>query len=57
MNIVEKMELENNLKTNLANWIICHGEVLEYRVGHNQYVELTWAQVIWKKSDLQYYWC
>lgn len=50
MNIAEKMELENHLKTNLANWMMQHGKVLEHRVRNNQYVELICAQVIWRKQ-------
>ena len=40
MNYAEKMERENRLKTNLAEWMLRHGEVLSGRSRSNGYVGL-----------------
>lgn len=36
MNYADKMEQENRLKTNLAEWMLRHGEVLSDRSRSNE---------------------
>ena len=48
MNYAEKMERENRLKTNLAEWMLRHGEVLSGRSRSNGYVGLWMAEVLWR---------
>ena len=38
MNYADKMERENCLKTNLADWMLRHGEILSDRSRSNEYV-------------------
>ena len=47
MNYAEKMEREEHLKTNLAEWMLRHGEVLSERSRSNGYVGLWMAEVLW----------
>ena len=48
MNCAEKMEREEHLKTNLAEWMLRHGEVLSERSRSNGYVGLWMAEVLWR---------
>ena len=50
MNYAEKMERENRLKTNLAEWMLRHGEVLSGRSRSNEYVGIWMAEVLWRGS-------
>lgn len=52
MNLVEKMERENRLKTNLAEWMILHGTVISDRSKTNAYatieiIEVEWRGIMW----------
>ena len=51
MNYAEKMERENRLKTNLAEWMLRHGEVLSERSRSNEYVGLWMAEVLWRGNE------
>ena len=48
MNYTEKMEREEHLKTNLAEWMLRHGEVLSDRSRSNEYVGVRMAEVFWR---------
>lgn len=48
MNIAEKMERENRLKTNLSRWMEQHGTVLFDRSQRNAYVDLRIVEVLWR---------
>ena len=48
MNIVEKMERENRLKTNLSRWMEQHGTVLFDGSQRNAYVDLRIVEVLWR---------
>ena len=48
MNCAEKMEREEHLKTNLAEWMLRHGEVLSDRSRSNEYVGVRMAEVLWR---------
>ena len=48
MNYAEKMERENRLKTNLAEWMLRHGEVLSDQSRSNEYVGIRMAEVQWR---------
>lgn len=48
MNYAEKMERENRLKTNLAGWMLRHGEILSDRSRSNEYVGVRMAEVLWR---------
>lgn len=50
MNYAEKMERENRLKTNLAEWMFRHGEVLFDRNRSNEYVGMRMTEVLWRGS-------
>lgn len=50
MNIAEKMKLEDNLRENLAKWMLQHGDVLEDEAWRDQYAEFIRTQVIWRKQ-------
>lgn len=52
MNLVEKMERENRLKTNLAEWMILHGTVISDSSKTNAYatieiIEVEWQGIMW----------
>ena len=52
MNLVEKMERENRLKTNLAEWMILHGTVISDSSKTNAYatieiIEVEWQRIMW----------
>lgn len=51
MNYAEKMEREEHLKTNLAEWMLRHGEVLSERGRSNGYVGLWMAEILWRGSE------
>ena len=51
MNYAEKMERENRLKTNLAGWMLRHGEVLSERSRSNEYVGIWMAEVLWRGNE------
>lgn len=48
MDYAKKMERENRLKTNLAGWMLRHGEVLSDRSRSNEYVGVRMAEVLWR---------
>ena len=48
MNYAEKMERENRLKTNLAGWMLRHGEILSDRSRSNEYGGVRMAEVLWR---------
>ena len=45
MNLVEKMERENRLKTNLAEWMILHGTVISDSSKTNAYATIEIIEV------------
>lgn len=50
MNISDKMEMESNLKNNLADWMIAHGKVLRDHSQSNEYVGVRIVEVYWRGS-------
>ena len=50
MNLVEKMERENRLKTNLAEWMILHGTVISDSSKTNAYATVEIIEVEWQGS-------
>ena len=48
MNLVEKMERENRLKTNLAEWMILHGTVISDSSKTNAYATIEIIEVEWQ---------
>lgn len=48
MNYAEKMERQNRLKTNLADWMLRYGEILSDRSRSNEYVGVRIAEVLWR---------
>lgn len=50
MNIADKMERENRLKTNLFRWMEQHGTVLHDRSRSNAYVGVRILEVLWRNE-------
>ncbi len=50
MNIADKMERENRLKTNLSRWMEQHGTVLDDRSRSNEYVGLRMVEILWRNK-------
>lgn len=48
MNIVDKMNAEDRLKSNLARWMMKHGTVLSDRSRSNEYVGVRIVEVFWR---------
>ena len=48
MNLVEKMERENRLKTNLAEWMILHGTVISDSSKTNAYATIESIEGEWQ---------
>lgn len=50
MNLAEKMERENRLKTNLSRWMEQHGTILYDRSRSNEYVGVRILEVLWRNE-------
>lgn len=48
MNLASKMLLENQLKTNLAYWMLAHGTILSDWSRSNEYVKMRFLKIVWK---------
>lgn len=48
MDYADRMERQERLKTNLAEWMLRHGEVLSDRSRSNEYAGVRIAEVLWR---------
>ena len=48
MNYAEKMNIDMNLKTNIADWMKSHGEVIKQIERSNEYVGLRFREIKWQ---------
>ena len=52
MNHAHKMIIEEQLRTNLTNWMLNHGSILIDRKRSNQYVNIRIIKIAW----MSYHW-
>ena len=53
MNIAEKMERESKLKSNIADWMEAHGEVLSDRQRSNAYTGVRIREIRWRGREFR----